>query len=522
MSGTDSTLSADSSSSSASTQGDSVGPLFVHPFASINVKHHVPTTLEFKGGNYTRWSSHFLAMCGKFGVVRHVDDSAPAPPTDSSWQQADCYVRSWIFGSVAEAVLDMATDDSTTTQTARQLWVAIEGLFQANKALRAIFLSHEFHSMTQGDSPIDDYCLRVKVAADKLRNVGHPVGESQLVLNLLRGLNEEFSSTADHIAVTSLTLTYARDQLSLKELRLANAKKVAAGTALVANPASTCGPSGCHGQPHQQPPQQQRGDVQRRKGKKGGQRNFDNGGGGQGGFPGASWGGQTRPSPSAGPWVCFTPGGQQWAAPGGSQQWRGGPGLLGSGPSQAHTAFAPVQFSPGPFVSPPPAQQQQSWDQAGLIAALQQMSVQGSSPWVLDSGASSHKASSDGILLRRTPTSISSILVGNGTSIPVTSHGHSVLPTPASTFALNNVLVVPSIVQNLLSVRQFTHDNHVTIEFDAFGFSVKELPTGRVILRCNSDGDLYTCSPHHPLRPPSSPLPAPCGTSVSVIQLRQL
>jgi hypothetical protein len=197
--------------------------------------------------------------------------------------------------------------------------------------------------------------------------------------------------------------------------------------------------------------------------------------------------------------VCFTPGGQkQWVAPGGSQQWRGGAGLLGSGPSQAHTAFAPLQYSPASFAAPSPAQQQQSWDQAGLIAALQQMSVQGFSPWILDSGASSHMTSSDGILLRRTPTSISSILVGNGTSIPVTSLGHSVLPTPASTFALNNVLVVPSIVQNLLSVRQFTCDNHVTIEFDAFGFSVKELPTGRVILRCNSDGDLYTWQPSPP------------------------
>jgi hypothetical protein len=110
----------------------------------------------------------------------------------------------------------------------------------------------------------------------------------------------------------------------------------------------------------------------------------------------------------------------------------------------------------------------------------------------MDSGATSHMTSSDGILLSRLPTFVSSILVGNGTSILVTSHGHSVLSTTASTFALNNVIVIPTIVQNLLSVRQFTRDNHVTIEFDAFGFSVKELPTGRVILRCNSNGDLYT------------------------------
>jgi hypothetical protein len=101
-------------------------------------------------------------------------------------------------------------------------------------------------------------------------------------------------------------------------------------------------------------------------------------------------------------------------------------------------------------------------------------------------------SSSDGILLKRLPTSVSSILVGNGSSIPVTSHDHSILSTKTSNFALNNVLVVPSIIQNLLSIRQFTRDNHCSIEFDAFGFSAKDIPMGRMILCCNSDGDLYT------------------------------
>jgi hypothetical protein len=72
--------------------------------------------------------------------------------------------------------------------------------------------------------------------------------------------------------------------------------------------------------------------------------------------------------------------------------------------------------------------------------------------------------------------------------------GHSTLQTATSTFQLNNVLVVPSLIRNLLSIRQFTQDSKCSIEFDAFGFSVKDLRTERVILRCNSDGDLYTIS----------------------------
>jgi hypothetical protein len=98
----------------------------------------------------------------------------------------------------------------------------------------------------------------------------------------------------------------------------------------------------------------------------------------------------------------------------------------------------------------------------------------------------------DALSLSHLPDAHSSITVGNGARIPITSRGSSILSTDTSQFILNNVLVTPSIIHNLLSVCQFTHDNSCSIEFNTFGFSVKELRTGRVILYCNSDGDLYT------------------------------
>jgi hypothetical protein len=104
----------------------------------------------------------------------------------------------------------------------------------------------------------------------------------------------------------------------------------------------------------------------------------------------------------------------------------------------------------------------------------------------------SHMTSDDGILLSRHLPSHPSITVGNGASLPVTHRGSFALRTDSSTFHLNNVLVVPSLIHNLLSVRRFTRDNSCSIEFDAFGFSVKDIRTRRMILRCNSSGDLYT------------------------------
>ena len=57
---------------------------------------------------------------------------------------------------------------------------------------------------------------------------------------------------------------------------------------------------------------------------------------------------------------------------------------------------------------------------------------------------------------------------------------------------LNNVLITPQIVKNLISVRKFTKDNFCSVEFDPFGFSVKDLQTRMVLLRSNSTGDLYS------------------------------
>ena len=164
-------------------------------------------------------------------------------------------------------------------------------------------------------------------------------------------------------------------------------------------------------------------------------------------------------------------------------------------PPQAHTAFASAQYSDG---VPPPQPGTGPWNQAGLVAALNQLSLQGSNHWVLDTGASTHMSPSDGILLSRLPHSDSFITVGNGSNIPTSCRGTSTLSAANTTFQLNNVLIAPALVWNLLSVRQFTSDNSCSIEFDALCFSVKDLQTGRVILRCNSGKDLYTITPTPP------------------------
>jgi hypothetical protein len=112
--------------------------------------------------------------------------------------------------------------------------------------------------------------------------------------------------------------------------------------------------------------------------------------------------------------------------------------------------------------------------------------------WVTDFGASNHTMPDSGnVSLSHPPNSDmpSSIVVGNGSVLSVTSVGDTVLPGP---FYLNNILVASDIIQNLLSVHKFTTDNSCSMEFDPFGLFVKDLATQSVIVRSNSSSLVYT------------------------------
>nr|GEY58221.1 ribonuclease H-like domain-containing protein [Tanacetum cinerariifolium] len=91
-----------------------------------------------------------------------------------------------------------------------------------------------------------------------------------------------------------------------------------------------------------------------------------------------------------------------------------------------------------------------------------------------------------------------SIHVGDGNSTPVTNTGHSIIPSPhrplhllsvdlypvtkPSTVLAAFVSPVPPLGTNA-SVTPGMRDNNCTIEFDAFGFSVKDFLTRHIFLR---------------------------------------
>ena len=491
---------------SFSSEAAAVTHLHSQAAAVQNIKNLIPIVLDLNSSNYSKWRGYVLLILGRFALKDHVLSDA-ARPDDPAWARMDCVVVSWLFNTISADLLDVVHEPDGLS--ARAAWLGIEQQFLNNRESRAMLLDAEFRTLTQGALSIDDFCRKMKGMADALADLGEPVPDRTLVLNVLRGLNERFQFMAQLVTRQRPfpSFTDVRADLRLAELNMTPSS--AAPSALVTSaPRKTNAPTQASAPVLPRPPQaagatggasppNNRG--RRRRGGRG--QGNSSGSGSSPAPPGSTQGSTPWPSflnPWTGSihmWPGSTPGGQ-----------RGPPPHVGSSPHQAMAVGAPPTFYPpapgayyaAPPQAPPPAWS--PWNPESLANAFSTVSLTpppNPSEWVIDSGASSHIAANPG-MVTMSPTSSfpSSIVVGNGATLPVVGSGYSTLPGP---FRLNNVLVAPDIIKNLLSVRQFTSDNLVSVEFDPLGVSVKDLRTRNLLLRCDSSGPLYT------LQLPSSP-----------------
>ena len=116
--------------------------------------------------------------------------------------------------------------------------------------------------------------------------------------------------------------------------------------------------------------------------------------------------------------------------------------------------------------------------------------------WLTDTSAFDHITPDlSQLSLHQQPTAGETITVGNGQELPITHIGNGKLVTPFHNFNLNNILKVPQIATNLLSVHKLCLQNIVFYYFDAHQFSIKDLPTGKVLYKRLSKDVVYLIPP---------------------------
>ncbi|CAL9000175.1 unnamed protein product [Prunus brigantina] len=99
----------------------------------------------------------------------------------------------------------------------------------------------------------------------------------------------------------------------------------------------------------------------------------------------------------------------------------------------------------------------------------------------------------------RTLTNVSSssdqVLLGNGASLPITHSGNVAFSSGSFAFNLSDVLLVPSLHKNLLSIAQLTHDHPVSITFVSSGYVIRHLHTGAILFQGRCSDGLYPVLP---------------------------
>ncbi|KAI3516852.1 hypothetical protein L1887_15941 [Cichorium endivia] len=119
--------------------------------------------------------------------------------------------------------------------------------------------------------------------------------------------------------------------------------------------------------------------------------------------------------------------------------------------------------------------------------------------WYFDTGATDHASPDITKLNIAEPyTGDDKLQVGNGNHLSISHTGSSTLPN----LKLPNVLIVPEITKNLLSVSKLTEDNDVFMEFWPKTCSVKSFQ-GQTLLRGDKKEGLYRV-PHHRVHSPKA------------------
>ncbi|KAI3760479.1 hypothetical protein L1987_50874 [Smallanthus sonchifolius] len=460
----------------------------VYTVTNIQNKVHVLDGVDI---TYPTWVKLFTLHATGYDVVQHIDGS-PSPDKDStdypSWKKIDAVVLQWIYGTLTKPLLVRVLEDKST---AYEAWKRVQNLFLNNKGSRAAALQHELTNMTLAAMPnLEAYCQRIRELADQLTAVDCPINNTQRILYLVRGLPREYDAVASILNQSLPSWEDACDRLQ-SEARRITARETLSPTPMVAAAVTS--------QPEKNQDNQlsfNRDQQPRRTSA-----------------PRRDYNRNTRPSNRGShqqhnrshPAQQFSPG-PYWPPPQAyAPYWAPPPCPF---PTTAWAQPWDPRQTPRPTTNPAAQYRQQSaqahltetnpLEPTQLANAVQALSMDsGNDQWHFDTGASSHVTYDPGKLNTFSSYSpISSIFVGNGNRIPVLGSGSTSIPSSSKPLHLKSVLYNPNFIKNLISVRKFNIDNWTSIEFDPFGFSVKDFKNGMILSRHNSTSDLYPLTPN--------------------------
>lgn len=415
--------------------------------------------------NYITWSAQVKSLLRGYDLLKFIDPTTVPPPkvlTNNGrdepnpnfllWQRQDSLLYSSLMGSIETAHQPLIA----TAASSLEAWNLLASTYAKSTRGHIKQLKQQLKQSTKGTKSIDEYMQQIRAKADGLALLGSAMDPEDLTDIVLDGLNDDYKAIIEaiHGRETPISFAELHEKLINRELAVTAATNASPSLPITANVA-------------QQRPTNWR---QNHGGNHQGSRNNNN-----------------RDQRSSRPYL-----GRCQAC-----------GTQGHGVKRC-PMFRLVTQSPQANVSGFQGQNRGHYPQA--YNAM--MQAPDTASWLLDSGASHHLTSDLANLSLHAPyNGGEEVQIGNGTGLAIQNTGSSLLPSNSRTLFLNNVLHVPDIARNLLSVNKLCTDNNVSVEFFPTKFQVKDLKSGAQMIKGNSRDGGYVW--------PGRDLPKPIAFSTS-------
>ncbi|KAK4272007.1 hypothetical protein QN277_020616 [Acacia crassicarpa] len=416
--------------------------------------------------NYLVWRAQVQTYLYGQELFRYVDGSAVRPPQllptglpnrdYLKWFQQDQLALSILLASLSDGIISQYVRHKSS----HEMWLALETSFAQKTQARLVYLHQQLTTLKKGGESIQQYYQRATILDDSLAAAGKPVANDDFITYLLAGLGFDYDiivtvlSTQRHLLSVEAILSH----LLTFEERMTQQNSISLPTDISTNVVSFV-----------RPPFTTSSRI--RGGRYSGSGRY-NGNIGRG--YGRSYRGTFR-------------------GRGGARYFRGGhfqPNNEQNTPTPCqiclqygHTALTCHQRTNHAFQAPPPLSFEAHYSEYPIDDTL----------WYPDTGATHHMTNNfSNLNLRSNPyQGQDTVTISNGAHMSITHHGSSTLHTTSGNFLLSNVLHIPEITKNLLSVHQFCRDNNVFFEFHSGYFCVKDERTKQLLLQGPSLKHLY-------------------------------
>ncbi|KAH9779181.1 retrovirus-related pol polyprotein from transposon RE2 [Citrus sinensis] len=451
-------------------------PTLNHATNSTTVSFTFNTPVKLDQSNYLIWRSQVLASIRGNRLEKFIDDAVTPPPSHIAqrvddelrsvenpefitWRSQDQVLLGWLLSSMSEGIISLVFN----LEMSLEVWKAIKVQFGSQSKSRLLHLRYMMNSTRKDDMKIRDYFIKMKNIADNMAAAGSTLSSDDLILHVLSGLGPYYNSVATYITgqvgVCKMNVNEAYAMLLTQEARIEQQSQMLVGVDMKNN---------------------FKANYAQNRGVKKGNMSAGRGFGGYGHNSGFGNGGYYKGSfgtDSAGAGIGFNTQFKSYQS--GNQRGGGGvehfktylPNLSQAWTYCKHLLEAGRIHCSGSYRSPP--------NRGPKAAYLANMDAPADTNWYLDSGATHHLTNDMRNMNMAEPfAGTSKLVIGNGVGLFITHTGSAVLRMQSSInhfdLKLNNILLVPKITKNLISISKLTRDNDVVVEFTNDFYFVKD------------------------------------------------